>query len=103
MPAPTLSTSIPSSVEGLISLENRARKDSTAKAQYEQIRPYVHFSLTCGRHLDHAVIVALGKSGHGKSKTINTLIGRGLLSFAKPSDGSTTKVKRSKLSYTVYL
>jgi len=86
-------TAIPSSIKELISLDNQAKKDRTAKVQYDQILPYVHSSLTIGRHLDHAVIVALGKSGHGKSKTINTLTGRHLLSVAKPSDGSQTKVK----------
>jgi len=103
MPAPIMHTSIPSSVEELISLDKQAKKDRTAKDQYEEILPYVHSSLTIGRHLDHAVIVALGKSGHGKSKTINTLIGRNLLSFANRNDGSTTKVKGSKFLYIMYL
>jgi predicted GTPase len=52
----------------------------------------IHSSLIPGRHLDHAVVLILGVSGHGKSKTINTLVGRDILSVAKSSDGSITEV-----------
>jgi hypothetical protein len=44
------------------------------------------------RHRDQAVILLVGHSGHGKSKTINRLIGQNLLKVGKAALGSTTKV-----------
>ncbi|THV00787.1 hypothetical protein K435DRAFT_931676 [Dendrothele bispora CBS 962.96] len=43
------------------------------------------------RSLDQAVILLVGQSGHGKSKTVNRLVGHPLLAVGKPTAGSTTK------------
>ncbi|KAJ6470878.1 hypothetical protein C8R45DRAFT_937044 [Mycena sanguinolenta] len=45
-----------------------------------------------------AVILLVGQSGHGKSKTINRLIGQDLLRMGQPTLGSTTKaIQRVKV------
>ena len=54
--------------------------------------PYVHSSLAVGRHFDKAVILIMGTTGHGKSKTINRLVGHNLLEVGNNTSGSTTKV-----------
>jgi predicted GTPase len=96
-------TSIPSTIDELVKLETRARKDKAAKTHYNTILPYVHSSLTRGRHLDRAILLAVGETGRGKSKTINTLVGMPLLSFARGnSKGSTTKVNTSTFSVTIF-
>ena len=87
---PPPSISIPSSVEELLSLAKGGSKRESD--QFKRVIPYVHSSLTIGRHLDRAVVVTLGESGRGKSKTINTLVGASLLAFAKRAEGSKTKV-----------
>ncbi|KAJ7457138.1 hypothetical protein B0H11DRAFT_2243673 [Mycena galericulata] len=45
-----------------------------------------------GRHATRAVILLIGLTGHGKSKTINRLVGQDLLPMGKSTLGSTTKV-----------
>ncbi|KAK7017746.1 protein hedgehog [Favolaschia claudopus] len=47
-----------------------------------------------GRHQTQANIVLFGNTGHGKSKTINRLLGQNLLLVGKKTLGSTTKVIR---------
>ncbi|KAJ7654759.1 hypothetical protein B0H17DRAFT_1266588 [Mycena rosella] len=49
-------------------------------------------AFSAGRHAQQAVILLVGHSGHGKSKTINRLIGQDLLPVGKSTLGSTTKV-----------
>jgi hypothetical protein len=51
------------------------------------------------RHAAEVVILLVGHSGHGKSKTINRLVGQNLLPVGKTTVGSTTKV-RMFLSYS---
>jgi predicted GTPase len=96
--------SLPSSVDEFVSLVKRPKeRDELEGRQYEQILPYVRSSLVVGRHLNRAVILILGVSGHGKSKTINTLVGRDILSVAKSSDGSITEVYITiSLSLTIF-
>ncbi|KAF7335075.1 Protein hedgehog [Mycena venus] len=55
-------------------------------------RAYTEAGHIAGRHAHQAVILTVGHSGHGKSKTINRLIGRNLLEIGKVTLGSTTKV-----------
>ncbi|KAJ7729763.1 hypothetical protein B0H16DRAFT_1893779 [Mycena metata] len=45
-----------------------------------------------GRHATKAVVLLLGLTGHGKSKTINRLVGQDLLPMGRSTLGSTTKV-----------
>ncbi|KAJ6551246.1 hypothetical protein B0H19DRAFT_165083 [Mycena capillaripes] len=44
-----------------------------------------------GRHARQAVVLLVGHSGHGKSTTINRLIGQNLLEVGRSASGSTTK------------
>lgn len=53
---------------------------------------YAEMAHGTGRHPSQAVVLLLGRSGHGKSKTINRLIGQNLLKFGQSASGSTTKV-----------
>ncbi|KAJ7700605.1 hypothetical protein B0H16DRAFT_1483815 [Mycena metata] len=53
---------------------------------------YIKASKQVRRSHDQAVILLAGHSGHGKSKTINRLIGRELLNVGRGTLGSTTKV-----------
>ncbi|KAJ7784012.1 hypothetical protein B0H14DRAFT_315318 [Mycena olivaceomarginata] len=46
------------------------------------------------RHAEQAVILLVGHTGHGKSKTINRLIGQDLLPVGRTTLGSTTKVRK---------
>ncbi|KAF8816001.1 hypothetical protein BYT27DRAFT_7185726 [Phlegmacium glaucopus] len=48
-------------------------------------------TIAARRHPDTAVILMVGNSGHGKSKTINRLVGRNLLDIGRSTLGSTTK------------
>ncbi|KAK7007846.1 protein hedgehog [Favolaschia claudopus] len=49
-------------------------------------------ALSIKRDPEQAVILLVGQSGHGKSKTINRLIGQDLLRVGQSTLGSTTKV-----------
>ncbi|KAJ7040044.1 hypothetical protein C8F04DRAFT_1254499 [Mycena alexandri] len=53
---------------------------------------YIKASKHVRRNGQQAVILLAGHSGHGKSKTINRLIGQELLSVGRGTLGSTTKV-----------
>ncbi|KAJ7115296.1 hypothetical protein C8R44DRAFT_794396 [Mycena epipterygia] len=65
---------------------------SRAEAAYKQE------ALGIGRHAEQAVVLLVGHSGHGKSKTINRLLGHELMYVGKSTLGSTTKViQRVKL------
>jgi len=64
-----------------------------------KISPYDQSSLDIGRHFNHAIILIMGVSGHGKSKMINNLVGTDILSVAKSSDGSITEVCIVTLMY----
>jgi GTP-binding protein EngB required for normal cell division len=44
------------------------------------------------RHSDQVIFLLAGHSGHGKSRTINRLIGQDLLPMGRTTLGSTTKV-----------
>jgi len=54
--------------------------------------PYVDSSPAVGRHLDKAVLLIVGMTGHGKSKTINRLVAYNLLEVGNTISESTTKV-----------
>jgi hypothetical protein len=54
---------------------------------------YKDWARATGRHHDQAVILLVGHSGHGKSKTINRLIGHDLLEVGNKI-ASTTKVRK---------
>jgi len=56
------------------------------------VRPYVNFSANIGRHPNRFVVLLLGETGHGKTKTINQLVGKNHLKVAQRCAGSTTKV-----------
>ncbi|KAF8815993.1 hypothetical protein BYT27DRAFT_7238143 [Phlegmacium glaucopus] len=56
-------------------------------------RAYEQSGLTTRRHANQAVVLVVGRSGHGKSTTINRLLGRDLLEMGRSNTtGSTTKV-----------
>jgi ribosome biogenesis GTPase A len=55
-------------------------------------RKYRDLAQATSRHPDQVVILLVGYSGHGKSKTINRLIGHNLLEVGSKK-GSTTKVR----------
>jgi predicted GTPase len=55
-------------------------------------RVYTQAAVVTKRDPHQAVILLVGQSGHGKSKTINRLIGQGLLRMGQSTLGSTTKV-----------
>jgi hypothetical protein len=61
---------------------------------------YAHATLD-GRHDRQVVILIVGKSGHGKSKTINRLLGHNLLEVGKITLGSTTEVNFSFTEYFI--
>ncbi|KAF7366103.1 Protein hedgehog [Mycena venus] len=60
---------------------------------------YQNWAQETARHHDQAIILLVGHSGHGKSKTINRLIGHNLLQIGRVDKlGSTTKaVQRVKM------
>ncbi|KAJ7785040.1 hypothetical protein DFH07DRAFT_934929 [Mycena maculata] len=61
--------------------------------QARLLQLYKDWARDTGRHYDQAVILLVGHSGHGKSKTINRLIGHNLLEVGRVNKlGSTTKV-----------
>jgi predicted GTPase len=92
-PQPSTRIHVPSTIDEYITLRKSLGKvTEPAKKQYQQISKYVQSSLTIGRHLNRAIVLTLGVSGHGKSKTINTLVGKEILLVAKGSEGSTTEV-----------
>ncbi|KAK7017747.1 hypothetical protein R3P38DRAFT_2784689 [Favolaschia claudopus] len=54
--------------------------------------PYDESAAELRRHSREAVILLVGHSGHGKSTTINRLVGQKLLEVGRSASGSTTKV-----------
>ncbi|KAJ6551247.1 hypothetical protein B0H19DRAFT_1157014 [Mycena capillaripes] len=50
--------------------------------------------VVAGRHPTQAIVLLLGHTGQGKSKTINRLLGQNLLEVGRGTLGSTTKVIR---------
>jgi hypothetical protein len=73
-------------------VEGARTGDWIARNRYLKLFPCIHSSLIMGRHLDHAVVLILGATGHGKSHTVNRLVGKPLLTVAEASAGSTTEV-----------
>ncbi|KAJ7694029.1 hypothetical protein B0H14DRAFT_3044450 [Mycena olivaceomarginata] len=62
---------------------------------------YEREARSCRRDVNQAVILLVGQSRHGKSKTINRLLGRKLLRMGQDTLGSTTKViQRVKVQNT---
>ena len=53
---------------------------------------YEQSGLSARRHSNQAVVLIVGQSGHGKSTTINRLVGSNLLETGRCTSGSTTKV-----------
>ena len=85
--------SLPRNIEEFVQLmKYREGLDEEARRRCDLIKHYAYSSLVNGRHLDRAVVLVLGVSGHGKSKTINSLVNRDIFSVARPSDGSITEV-----------
>jgi hypothetical protein len=58
-------------------------------------RRYLESARVTRRHPNEVVILLVGHSGHGKSKTINRLIGQELLEVGRSNSGSTTKVRQT--------
>ncbi|KAJ7785037.1 hypothetical protein DFH07DRAFT_2744 [Mycena maculata] len=67
-----------------------AQGEDARRNQIQDI--YMKAAKSVRRNSREAVILLAGHSGHGKSKTINRLIGRELLSVGRGTLGSTTKV-----------
>ncbi|KAJ7700604.1 hypothetical protein B0H16DRAFT_1748975 [Mycena metata] len=67
--------------------------------QTRLLQLYKDWARVTGRHYDQAVILLVGYSGHGKSKTINRLIGHDLLEVGRTNDklGSTTKAQQTSV------
>ncbi|KAJ7348406.1 hypothetical protein DFH08DRAFT_1079885 [Mycena albidolilacea] len=77
-----------------------ARNENTKlNEQAGLLQLYQNWARETGRHYDQAIILLVGHSGHGKSKTINRLIGHNLLQVGRIDKlGSTTKaVQRVKM------
>ncbi|KAJ7890842.1 hypothetical protein B0H14DRAFT_2560968 [Mycena olivaceomarginata] len=77
-----------------------ARNENTKlDEQAGLLQLYQNWARETGRHYDQAIILLVGHSGHGKSKTINRLIGHNLLQVGRMDKlGSTTKaVQRVKM------
>ncbi|KAF7343720.1 MAC/Perforin domain-containing protein [Mycena sanguinolenta] len=71
----------------------RALITASLKQDPAQIKDAYEFGgAATGRHSRRAVILLLGLTGHGKSKTINRLVGQDLFPMGKSTLGSTTKV-----------
>ncbi|KAJ7260752.1 hypothetical protein C8J57DRAFT_1233000 [Mycena rebaudengoi] len=68
--------------------------------QARLLQLYQDWARQTGRHYNQAIILLVGHSGHGKSKTINRLVGHNLLEVGQVNKlGSTTKVvQRVKIS-----
>jgi hypothetical protein len=58
----------------------------------DAIERYSNAARATGRHPIEAVVLLVGQSGHGKSKTINRLLGQNFLKVGNIMSGSTTKV-----------
>ncbi|KAJ6472015.1 hypothetical protein C8R45DRAFT_1013754 [Mycena sanguinolenta] len=72
---------------------NRALIATSSQYDPAQIRDAYEFGgAATGRHSRQAVILLLGFTGHGKSKTINRLVRQDLLPMGQSTLGSTTKV-----------
>ncbi|KAJ6561733.1 hypothetical protein B0H19DRAFT_1287009 [Mycena capillaripes] len=77
-----------------------ARNENTKlDEQAGLLQLYQNCARETGRYYDQAIILLVGHSGHGKSKTINRLIGHDLLQVGRVNKlGSTTKaVQRVKM------
>lgn len=85
--------SLPDNTNEFVDLETReSQLNGEERRRYDLIKHYVRSGLVTGRHLNRAIVLVLGVSGHGKSKTINSLVGREIFAVAKTSDGSITEV-----------
>ncbi|KAJ7907615.1 hypothetical protein B0H13DRAFT_2273632 [Mycena leptocephala] len=58
----------------------------------QMVEIYRRAATSVRRNAEQAVILLAGHSGHGKSKTVNRLIGQDLLNVGRATLGSTTKV-----------
>jgi predicted GTPase len=66
--------------------------------QARLLQLYQDWARQTGRHYDQAIILLIGHSGHGKSKTINRLVGHDLLEVGQVHKlGSTTKVRQTSI------
>lgn len=59
----------------------------------QMVEIYRRAATSVRRNAEQAVILLAGHSGHGKSKTVNRLIGQDLLNVGRATLGSTTKVR----------
>ncbi|KAJ7654760.1 hypothetical protein B0H17DRAFT_1214288 [Mycena rosella] len=89
-PDPPMEHTIPSASTVTLA-GNRQCDDSAAPQDNPNRTAYIGEAFATGRHPDEAVIVLVGRSGHGKSKTVNRLLGQNLLQVGKSTSGSTTK------------
>ncbi|KAK7065102.1 protein hedgehog [Favolaschia claudopus] len=73
---------------GILTLVDKSSNDRRRQIQHI----YGDAAKIVRRNAEQAVILIAGHSGHGKSKTINRLIGQDLLDVGRATLGSTTKV-----------
>ena len=73
-------------------LSNDSPKDNSPNDGNLNQLAYEQSALSARRHSNQAVVLIVGQSGHGKSTTINRLVGRNVLEMGRCTTGSTTKV-----------
>ncbi|KAJ7483650.1 DDE superfamily endonuclease-domain-containing protein [Mycena latifolia] len=83
------------------SLSSKSPAHSTVMLSANVHEAYTRAAAVIKRDRCQAVILLVGQSGHGKSKTINRLIGQDLLRIGQSTLGSTTKaIQRVKVVST---
>jgi hypothetical protein len=86
---------VPPAVSAEVRLDSYLSQQNAGEVTSQNEAVYPHSGLAIGRPPQQAIVLIVGRSGDGKSKTINRLIGRHLLNVRGRGGGSTTKVKRS--------
>ena len=93
--SPSISAAAPGKTSSSTTSSNDSQKlredDPPSDLNLNQLA-YEQSGLSARRHSNQAVVLAVGQSGHGKSTTINRLVGRNLLETGRSTSGSTTKV-----------
>jgi hypothetical protein len=70
---------------------DEASPDSERIDRRSKLLARLHSSRTLRRHADRGIILMMGQTGHGKSKTVNRLVGQDIFKVREGSGGSTTK------------